>query len=54
MLKDLKLAQDVAESAKLKNPQEDIQERIQHIREVEKALILSPDELFRFHSGAPV
>ena len=50
----LKLAQDVAESAKLKNPQEDIQERIQHIREVEKALILSPDELFRFHSGAPV
>ncbi len=49
----LTLARDVAESAKLKNPQEDIQDRIQHIREVEKALILSPDELFRFHSGAP-
>ncbi len=49
----LTLARDVAESAKLKNPQEDIQERIQHIRKVEKALILSPDELFRFHSGAP-
>ena len=44
---------DVAKEAKLKNPQEDIQSRIEHIREVEKNLILSPDEMFRFHSGVP-
>ncbi|MBO3660655.1 tRNA-(ms[2]io[6]A)-hydroxylase [Acinetobacter variabilis] len=49
----LALALDVAKSAKLKNPQEDIQSRIEHIREVEKNLILSPDEMFRFHSGVP-
>lgn len=49
----LALAMDVAKTAKLKNPQEDIQSRIEHIREVEKNLILSPDELFRFHSGVP-
>lgn len=50
----LALAIDVAKTHKLKNPQETIQERIDHIREVEKNLILSPDELFRFHSGVPV
>ena len=50
----LALALDVAKTAKLKNPQEDIQSRIKHIREVEKNLILSPDEMFRFHSGVPI
>ncbi|POU22719.1 tRNA-(ms[2]io[6]A)-hydroxylase [Acinetobacter sp. ACNIH3] len=50
----LALALDVAKTAKLKNPKEDIQARIEHIREVEKNLILSPDEMFRFHSGVPV
>ena len=49
----LALALDVAKTAKLKNPEEDIQGRIQHIREVEKNLILSPDDTFRFHSGVP-
>lgn len=50
----LTLVMDVAKTAKLKNPEEDIQGRIRHIREVEKNLILTPDELFRFHSGVPV
>lgn len=50
----LTLAMDVAKTHKLKNAQEDIQSRIEHIREVEKNLILTPDELFRFHSGVPV
>ncbi|MCK8639167.1 tRNA-(ms[2]io[6]A)-hydroxylase [Acinetobacter schindleri] len=50
----LALAMDVAKTAKLKNPKEDIQARIEHIREVEKNLILSPDDMFRFHSGVPV
>ena len=49
----LTLALDVAKTGKLKNPQEDIQQRIEHIREVEKNLILSPDDTFRFHSGVP-
>ena len=50
----LALALDVAKTAKLKDPEEDIQSRIEHIREVEKQLILTPDENFRFHSGVPV
>lgn len=50
----LSLALDVAESSKLKNPKEDIQDRIAHFREVEKNLILSPDSEYRFHSGIPV
>lgn len=50
----LALAMDVAKMAKLKNPEEDIQQRIAHIREVEKQLILSEDDTFRFHSGVPV
>ncbi len=50
----LALALDVAKTAKMKNPEEDIEQRIQHIREVEKNLILTPDETFRFHSGVPV
>ena len=50
----LALAMDVATTNKLKNPKEDIQMRIEHIREVEKNLISTPDELFRFHSGVPV
>lgn len=49
----LTLALDVAKTAKLKNAQEDIQTRIEHIRKIEKALILSSDDLFRFHSGVP-
>ena len=49
----LALALDVAKTAKLKDPEETIQKRIEHIREVEKNLILSPDDTFRFHSGVP-
>ncbi|MBJ9720799.1 tRNA-(ms[2]io[6]A)-hydroxylase [Acinetobacter calcoaceticus] len=49
----LSLALDVAQTAKMKNPKEDIQQRIEHIREVEKNLILTPDDTFRFHSGVP-
>lgn len=49
----LALALDVAKTAKLKDPEETIQQRIEHIREVEKNLILSPDDMFRFHSGVP-
>ncbi|MFX5522456.1 tRNA isopentenyl-2-thiomethyl-A-37 hydroxylase MiaE, partial [Acinetobacter baumannii] len=49
----LALALDVAKTAKMKDPKEDIQQRINHIREVEKNLILTPDETFRFHSGIP-
>ena len=32
----------------MKDPEEDIQQRIEHIREVEKNLILTPDDTFRF------
>ena len=49
----LALALDVAKTAKLKDPEETIQLRISHIRAVEKNLILSPDDTFRFHSGVP-
>ncbi|CAI3100398.1 tRNA-(ms[2]io[6]A)-hydroxylase [Acinetobacter calcoaceticus] len=49
----LALALDAAKTAKMKNPKEDIQQRIEHIREVEKNLILTPDDTFRFHSGVP-
>ena len=49
----LALALDVANTAKMKNPKEDIQQRIEHIREIEKNLILTPDDTFRFHSGVP-
>lgn len=49
----LALALDVAKTAKLKDPEETIQQRIEYIREVEKNLILSPDDTFRFHSGIP-
>ncbi|NNP67512.1 tRNA-(ms[2]io[6]A)-hydroxylase [Acinetobacter sp. Ac_5812] len=49
----LALALDVAKTAKLKDPEETIQQRIEHIREVEKNLISSPDDMFRFHSGVP-
>ncbi|RLZ10951.1 tRNA-(ms[2]io[6]A)-hydroxylase [Acinetobacter sp. 2JN-4] len=49
----LALALDVAKTAKLKDPEETIQQRIEYIREVEKYLILSPDDTFRFHSGVP-
>ncbi|HCA5019279.1 TPA: tRNA-(ms[2]io[6]A)-hydroxylase [Acinetobacter baumannii] len=49
----LALALDVAKNAKMKDPEEDIQQRIEHIREVEKNLILTPDDTFRFHSGIP-
>ncbi|WP_284085376.1 tRNA-(ms[2]io[6]A)-hydroxylase [Acinetobacter nosocomialis] len=49
----LALALDVAKTAKMKDPEEDIQQRIEHIREVEKNLILTSDDTFRFHSGIP-
>lgn len=49
----LALAMDVAKTAKMKNPEEDIRDRISHFREVEKNLILQPDTVFRFHSGTP-
>lgn len=49
----LALAMEVATTTKMKNPEEDIQQRIEHIREVEKNLILAPDDVFRFHSGIP-
>lgn len=49
----LALAVDIAKTSKMKNPKEDIQQRIDHIREVEKELILSEDDMFRFHSGVP-
>ena len=47
------MALDVAKTAKLKDPEEDIEQRIELIREVEKDLILTPDKTFRFHSGVP-
>lgn len=43
----LALALDVAKTAKMKDPEEDIQQRIEHIREVEKNLILTPDDTFQ-------
>lgn len=49
----LALALDVANTSKLKNAEETIDKRIDHIRRVEENLILSPDNLFRFHSGIP-
>lgn len=49
----LALAQDVAATAKLKNADEDIAQRIAHIRQVEQDLISQPDSEFRFHSGVP-
>ncbi len=49
----LALALDVAKSNQLKDPEEDIQSRIEHIRAVEQQLIESPDPVFRFHSGTP-
>ena len=50
----LALALDVAKTSKLKDPEEDIQQRIELIRDIEKDLILTPDKVFRFHSGVPV
>ena len=50
----LALALQMAQKSKMKDPEEDIQQRIAHIREVEKQLILSLDDTFRFHSGVPV
>lgn len=49
----LALALQMAQKSKMKDPEEDIQQRIAHIREVEKQLILSLDDTFRFHSGVP-
>lgn len=49
----LALATEIAQTEKLKDPEEDIQSRIDYIRELEKNLILSPDDTFRFHSGVP-
>lgn len=49
----LALALDVAKTSKLKNAEETIEARIAHIKEVEKQLILMPDDTFRFHSGIP-
>lgn len=49
----LALAMEVASTTQMKNPQEDIAARIAHIGAVERDLILSPDPVFRFHSGPP-
>ena len=49
----LALALQMAQKSKMKDPEEDIEQRIAHIREVEKQLILSIDDTFRFHSGVP-
>lgn len=49
----LALAEEAAHSAPLKDASETIAQRIAHIRQVEKTLILSPDPVFRFHSGVP-
>ena len=49
----LALALEVANTSKLKNAKETIQQRIEHIRSVEKELILTLDDTFRFHSGIP-
>lgn len=49
----LALALEVANTSKLKNAKETIQQRIEHIRGVEKELILTLDDTFRFHSGIP-
>ena len=49
----LALALQMAQKSKMKDPEGDIQQRIAHIREVEKQLILSLDDTFRFHSGVP-
>ncbi|MBF7685875.1 tRNA-(ms[2]io[6]A)-hydroxylase [Acinetobacter sp. B10A] len=48
------LAKDVATTHKLKNINETIAERIEYFKTVEQDLILSPDPVFRFHSGVPV
>ncbi len=50
----LALASEIAKTSKLKNPEEDIQSRIAHIRDVEKQLICTVDDTFRFHSGVPI
>lgn len=50
----LALAHEVASTAQLKNPAEQITQRIAHIRQVEQRLIESPDPLLRFHSGIPL
>ncbi|SDB87345.1 tRNA-(ms[2]io[6]A)-hydroxylase [Acinetobacter boissieri] len=47
------LAKEVAETHKLKNINETISLRVDFFREVEKKLILEPDDVFRFHSGTP-
>ncbi|MBF7687284.1 tRNA-(ms[2]io[6]A)-hydroxylase [Acinetobacter rathckeae] len=49
----LALATEVAETHELKNVNETISLRIDYFREVEKNLILAPDDVFRFHSGIP-
>ena len=49
----LALALDVAKTAKLKDPEENIQQRIEHIREVEKNLILTTKKKKNFHRGVP-
>lgn len=49
----LALATDVAVNQSLKDPHESIEQRVAYFREVEKSLILSPDDVFRFHSGIP-
>lgn len=50
----LALAYEAAQHSKLKNPQDTMTGRIDHIRQIEQRLIDSPDPLFRFHSGIPI
>lgn len=47
------LATEVAEKNALKDVGETIDSRIEYFRDIEKKLILAPDDLFRFHSGIP-
>ncbi|MFB2539764.1 MULTISPECIES: tRNA-(ms[2]io[6]A)-hydroxylase [unclassified Acinetobacter] len=50
----ISLANDVAKENQLKDPEESIQSRLQHLLAVEKELISTSDPLFRFHSGVPI
>ena len=45
--------QDYLHLARKVDPSRDISKRVDHFLEVDKSLILSPDDEFRFHSGIP-
>ena len=50
----LALAQQVVQHQPLKDPAEQITDRIEYFRTIEAQLINSPDPIFRFHSGVPI